>query len=219
MNHKLPNIAIAILAAGNSSRMGQPKQLLKWGNETLISHAVKNALSTTVEDVVLILGANYKDIIEEVQSFPIKILSNEHWQEGLGSSIAKAAQYCLESVQQLDGLFITLADQPLISSVYLQKMINNFDSNANQILATRYEANKKGVPVLFDNIYFSELASITGDDGAKKLLKKYSDNVVALTSEAINLDIDTKADYQKLIKSLHLKTYQNESNLFFYENL
>lgn len=198
-NNKIPNIAIAILAAGSSSRMGQPKQLLKWGNETLISNAIKNALSTKAQDVILILGANYDNIYQEAQNNFISIIKNDNWQDGLASSIAKAAQYSMESGQQIDGLLITLADQPLITSEYLQNMINNFESGANQIIATSYEANKKGVPALFDKDYFSELAALTGDDGAKRLLKKYISNVSVTGSEVINLDIDTEADYQNLI--------------------
>lgn len=198
MKHKLENIGIAVLAAGNSSRMGQPKQLLKWGNETLIGNAVKTALATTAKDVFVVLGANYQLIMKEVEKLPIQILKNDDWQEGLGSSIACTAKFCENNAKNMDGLIFTLADQPLITSGYLQKMITNFQVGYDQIVATEYESGKKGVPALFDKIYFSELSAITGDDGAKSLLIKHTSNVSTMLSEANKTDIDTLEDYHKL---------------------
>ncbi|GGD11762.1 nucleotidyltransferase family protein [Hyunsoonleella pacifica] len=193
-------ITIAILAAGASKRMGSPKQLLKWENTTLLKHTIKTCKDTVEEDIVVILGANYAAISSDIKTEAVHIIENENWDLGLGKSIACAAQYCLDSKVNSDGLLIVLADQPFVTTVYLDSMINLFDSNFEAIVATAYNPHKNGVPALFHKNYFKELSELSGDDGAKSLLKKYKQSVKAIYPDFENLDIDTKEDYQHELK-------------------
>ncbi|MEP5341842.1 MAG: nucleotidyltransferase family protein [Algibacter sp.] len=201
MLKKTPNIAIVILAAGASRRMGTPKQLLSWGNDTLLKHAVKTAVDSHACKVIVVLGANYEAIENDIKSLAITILKNDNWELGLGKSIACAANSIINSNEDFDGVLITLADQPLIDTAFLNEFITNFIPNQNQIIATSYGEEKKGVPVLFDKNYFSELEMLSDDNGAKILLKKHDTLIEVLKFKTENLDIDLKTDYNHLFKA------------------
>ncbi|WP_298552892.1 nucleotidyltransferase family protein [uncultured Algibacter sp.] len=195
----IPNIAIVILAAGASKRMGSPKQLLKWGNDTLLNHAIKTVLEIDAYEVIVVLGANHKLIEAGVKHRSITILNNEDWDLGLGKSIACATEYVLKSKPQVEGILITLADQPLIDSHYLNDIMTHFYQDLNQIIATSYD-NNKGVPVLFGKVYFQELSNLTGDNGAKQLLKTHESCVKTFKPPVKNVDLDSKEDYEKLYR-------------------
>ena len=201
MSTETSNITLVILAAGASSRMGSPKQLLPWGNGSLITHAVKNALKTKANEVIVVLGANYDTIFHEINHFPITVVFNEEWELGLGRSIASAIDYINEQLEKPNGVLITLADQPLISTHYLNELISNFKINSNQILATSYQGNKYGVPVLFDSCYFSQLSQLNDDFGAKLILDANKSSVKVFNPPVKNVDLDSKEDYEKFLKN------------------
>ncbi|WP_341215969.1 nucleotidyltransferase family protein [uncultured Wocania sp.] len=198
--YKSSNISVVILAAGASKRMGTPKQLLKWGNTTLLGNAIETALKLSVKEMIVVLGANYNAIKKELGHYPITILNNEDWQKGLGKSLAFGVEYITSSKQKVDGILVTLADQPLINAEFLNKLIDEFNKKEHPIIATSYKNKKYGVPVIFDKIYFEELLALNDDYGAKHLLKKNKSLVKILIPELENLDLDLKADYESLYK-------------------
>ena len=190
------NTAIVILAAGASKRMGEPKQLLAWGNSTLIEYIIQKALKVEVNEVTVVLGANYNTINNKIKKYPINIINNIDWKAGLSSSISKAvSHYSVES--KIDALIVILADQPFITDDYLNRMLSNFTPNQNQIKATRYEDGKLGIPVLFDKFYFDELLCLNGDIGANHILQNNKNYVDVLEVSFSNVDIDSKEDYLK----------------------
>ncbi|MFS4482906.1 nucleotidyltransferase family protein [Hyunsoonleella sp. 2307UL5-6] len=195
-----PNISIAILAAGASKRMGSPKQLLKWKDSTLLKHAIKTCKNTLVKDVIVVLGANCQVIASEIKDEMITVITNTSWELGLGKSIGFAAEYVSTSKENSDGLMIVLADQPYVTSSFLNIMIEAFNGTSKGIIATAYKADKKGVPALFHKKYLMELAQLSGDDGAKSILKKYSSSVSVIIPDFENIDIDTPQDYQQVSK-------------------
>jgi len=95
----LSNIAVVILAAGASKRMHSPKQLLSWDKNTLIAHAIETALKLEVKEVIVVLGANYQFIEQEIKHYPITILNNKDWALGLGKSLACATIYLLKQTK------------------------------------------------------------------------------------------------------------------------
>ena len=201
MKNTTPNIAIVILAAGASSRMGNPKQLLKWGDDSLLNHAINTALSTSACEVIVVLGANHELIEKEIEHSSITVLENENWNLGLGKSIGCAANYVLKSKTKMHGLLITLADQPLMDSSFLNTIIQDFSPKEHQIIATAYGDDKNGVPVLFDKIYFEVLSKLSDDFGAKHLIKLHESFVKTLKPPVKNVDLDSKEDYKKLHKA------------------
>ena len=199
----IPNIAVIILAAGASTRIGTPKQLLKWKNTTLLGHAIITAKKLNTKDIIVILGNNYALIKSKINNSGIQILNNKNWKNGLGNSIAFGVNNILENKSNIDGILIMLSDQPLIDSEYLNSLINKFIIGKHQIIATSYKSGKQGVPVLFDRIYFNELSKLNDDKGAKAIIEKYIKNVLVINGEQIVSDIDTLENYKNLYNANH----------------
>ena len=198
-----PNIAVILLAAGASTRYGALKQLLPWKGTTLIEHAINTITNLKFINKIVVLGANHKRIKSNIDSKNVQIIVNEKWKLGMGKSIAFGINHILEKDIKCDGVLILLVDQPLINSEYLNCIINKFKLGRDQIIASSYSNKKKGVPALFDQVYFSELSRLEGDKGAKTLLDVYSQNVLSVSAQHLISDIDTKNDYEKLYKANH----------------
>lgn len=199
----MSNIVVLIVAAGSSSRMGSPKQLLKWKDTTLINHAIHNVKTIKPSKLIVVLGANYELISPKLDIDDLEVLNHEHWEDGLGSSIAYGVQHIKKSTPDVDGILIMLGDQPLIGSEFLQLLINNFQTDKKQIIASGYSNGKPGVPVLFDTFYLEELSTLTNDNGAKPLLHKYVEHIITINARNKIADIDTKAEYERLYKDNH----------------
>jgi molybdenum cofactor cytidylyltransferase len=197
------NIAILIPAAGASRRLGSPKQLLKWGDSTLLSHAIETAEELDQKEIVVVLGAYYNLIIPEIDSSSIQILKNEDWKNGLGSSIAVGVEYLQNCNDDYDAVLIILPDQPLITPLYLKAMIEKFRGGKNQIIASTYGNGKHGVPALFDKKYFKKLRVLTDDRGAQELIKQSAKFVTSIDITPVISDIDTEEDYNKIYKANH----------------
>ncbi|SFC45251.1 molybdenum cofactor cytidylyltransferase [Algibacter lectus] len=205
MKKENQNIVTVVLAAGASTRMRSPKQLLNWGNSTLLEHTLNTVLELNSSEVVVVLGANFEIIQSEIYKYPVTVLNNISWKVGLGKSIAVAVEYIQKLNYKVDGVMIVLADQPLIDSRFLGELCNAFNPNNNQIITTSYKNGKRGVPVIFDKYYFEELMLLNDDDGAKTLLETYANSVNSLKPQFENLDIDSKEDYNYLHKEIFKK--------------
>lgn len=195
------NISIVILAAGASKRMGKPKQLLKWGDTTLINHAINTAVAINSKETLVVLGAHFELIEKNIKNSEVTILNNIYWENGLGKSIACAIGYLQKSQSSVDGVLVILADQPFITSDFLKLMISKFEINRNQIIATSYGNDKLGVPALFGASYFEELSQLKEDFGAKLILKKYHSDVKCIFPPTENMDLDTNEDYINMYHS------------------
>lgn len=198
-----PKISIVIMAAGESSRFGSPKQLQKWKNSNLLQHVIDIAFKSKAFDVSIVLGANYDAIINEIKTDSIKVLRNKSWKNGLGNSIAFGIKSVIKEKPRVEGVLLMLADQPLIEPNYLDTLIKKFETNKNQIIASTYSNKRFGVPVLFGRKYFEELMQLNDDEGAKKIIKKHEEVVYFLDSSQMFSDIDTLEAYKKLYGEHH----------------
>ena len=104
--------------------MKTPKQLLKWGNSTLLIHAIETALNSHVKDVIVVLGANFELIKKDIEQLPITILNNKNWELGLGKSLAFGVDYLIKSKPDTEACLVTLADQPLIDATFINDLID-----------------------------------------------------------------------------------------------
>ncbi|WP_373521919.1 NTP transferase domain-containing protein [Aquiflexum sp.] len=189
---------IIILAAGSSSRLGQPKQLLLYKGKTLIIKAIETALWSSAHACVLILGANFESITKVVQNTNVDIIINHDWEKGMASGMQKGLDF-LEKKLAPDQVILMLCDQPFVDSELLNNLINKQTETGKGIIASHYNGIS-GVPVLFSSIYFSELYDLKGSEGAKKVLYKHSGDLAIVDFPDAAIDIDTLEDYEKLKK-------------------
>lgn len=184
----MSKIATLILAAGASSRMGEPKQLLPVGSTTLLGHIIEMALQTKTDKVYCVLGA-YADLIhKEITQYPIEIIANKDYKKGLSSSIIAGISMLLH----YDAVVILLADQPKIDVGYVNKLITSSYMYPNKMIASSY-GSSVGVPAIFPRLFYKNLLQLEGDKGARNFLKA-NDHVHAIEHNAL-IDIDTKEAY------------------------
>ena len=198
----MSKLVFLILAAGNSSRMGVSKQLLKWKEANLLQHAMNTVEKVSSQNLV-VLGANYSKIKSQIDDKNIRVLCNQNWQKGLGNSISFGIKYIKESLTNIDNVLIMLADQPLIDADFLEQMIETHKLYPKKIICTSYQNERLGVPAIFNKIYFDDLMQLNNDKGAKELLKKYTIDVIAINGGIVIRDIDTLAEYEDLYKQYH----------------
>ncbi|MBC8768234.1 nucleotidyltransferase family protein [Arenibacter sp. BSSL-BM3] len=200
MTPKEHNIAILIMAAGTSSRMKAIKQLLPWGNTTLIGNALKNAQDSNAATILTVLGAYKEEIIKETQFGDTETVYTPDWKMGLGNSIACGTKHLLKKEEDYDGVLIMLTDQPYIDGQYLNTMMDNFTNSQHSIIATKY-TGRVGVPAIFGKAHFEALLALDSDFGARDIIKTHIKNVLTLSPKGKEVDIDTLEEYERVKKS------------------
>ncbi len=192
-------IGIIILAAGASQRLGQPKQLLQFEGKTLLRRAVETAIETNYQTVV-VLGANFEKTKAEIEELKVEICFNENWQDGMSSSLKTGLKKLLEVAPNLSALIVALCDQPFINSTILNGLAKTFEKTNAPIVASEY-AETIGVPALFSRFVFDELLNLSADEGAKQIIKKHLAAVETISVPQAEIDIDTMADYEKMLRN------------------
>ena len=187
---------IIILAAGASTRMGQPKQELQFQGETLLQRAIRIAGESSAQSITVVLGANAEGINAAMDDQRISVCYNAHWQEGMSSSIKAGLQWLLHARPVMEQVLLMLCDQPLVTPQLLNQLMRAGQQQAG-IVACAYQ-DTVGAPVLFHRRYFNQLLLLTGQEGAKKLLMKFSGAVVTIPFKEGAVDVDTPEDYRRL---------------------
>lgn len=191
-------IGLVLLAAGESKRMGVPKQLLEYKGQSLIRHAAEVAIASICRPIVVVLGAYGDRIKSEIDNLPVCICQNPNWQKGMGASISVGIETLTTNESELGGVIIALADLPLITAKVYNQLVEVYQEQAQKAIASTY-SNTFGVPALFDRLLFPQLLSMKTKGGAKQLLANYSDRRFNLNVPEAAIDIDTPTDYQKLL--------------------
>lgn len=189
---------ILILAAGNSSRLGEPKQLLNFKAKSLLRRVTEESLKIT-NSVLVVTGSNHSAIFEEIENLKVKIIENLNWSEGMGSSIQIGLKELLNSFPSIENCIISVCDQPFIDDKVFSDLIQMQKYSHKGIVASKY-ADTVGTPVLFSKKYFENLSNLSGQEGAKKLVQKFKDDTAEINFEKGAIDIDTQNDYQQLIQ-------------------
>jgi len=191
-------LGIIVLAAGSSSRLGRPKQLLKFEGKSLLFHTVEQILALSTKAIV-VTGAKNGAIEKEVHSD--LICPNPDWEKGMGSSISCGLKKLLELYSDLESCIITVCDQPYLEAAVLFKLVEKHKETGKGIIASSYAATI-GTPVLFQRKYFTALMELSATGGAQKMIKKYAEDVDSIAFEKGAIDIDTLADYEQLINPI-----------------
>lgn len=191
---------IIILAAGNSSRLGQPKQLLEYQGKTLLQRSVDEALSLNAAEVVVILGSNHAMISEETILNGTTVLVNHRWQTGMASSIQAGIGH-FHANNKIESALLMLCDQPHVDQVLLKELVKKQQNSDCTIVASSY-GNTLGVPAVFSREMFPALLSLQGQEGARKLIASNKETLKSVPFQKGYVDIDTSSDYSDLINGI-----------------
>ncbi len=183
---------VVVLAAGGSGRMGRAKQLLPYLGHTLVEHAARTAIASGATEVVVVVGAYADEVRQRLRKLKVRVVLNRDWESGMGSSIACGVAALSEAV---DTAVIALGDQPRITPAHLRTL----GTRGREIVASSYDG-VVGAPCAFARSQFPRLISLTGDQGARSLIR--SENVETIPFEAANIDVDTPEDYQLLVPGI-----------------
>ena len=192
---------IIILAAGSSSRLGTPKQLLPYKKNTLIEHSIEVALISLARRVIVVLGANAETMQPGIENDKLSFIINEKWEEGIASSIRCGLRYSLNQTNPPQNVLYMVCDQPYINTDLLDKLITLQEQTGHAIVASKY-AETTGIPAIFAAALFPELLQLRGDTGAKKIIAQQKDKMAAVPFPLGDIDIDTEADYRHLQKKV-----------------
>ncbi len=197
MNPPCPaQIALIILAAGASSRLGQPKQLSMFRGRSLLRHAAETALATDCRPVVVVLGAGAERLKTELGDLAVTVAINPAWTDGMASSLRAGLRAASEPAEP-DAVLIMLCDQPLITSAMLNQLVLAQRSSGRGIAASEYEGTL-GVPALFGRKYYPELAALEGDQGARKIIVNYKHDAARIPLAEAGFDVDQLEDVPRL---------------------
>lgn len=188
-------IATLIVAAGASTRMGSPKQLLKWGDSTLIRTIAERALRLDRGPVAVVLGAVVDPIRRALDGLPIDPIFNPEWSRGMGTSVRAGVKGLQGQYPNLSGIFIMLCDQPRIPHERYERLLSTFEASRERIVAASY-GESSGVPAIFPKWAFDEMSQLPDEAGAKKIIARHAPSaVVAIDIPEASWDIDTPEDY------------------------
>ena len=188
-------IAAIILAAGASTRLGVPKQLIEHGGVPLVRRAALAAIEAGADPVVVVLGSDNHEILPALDNLPrVRIALNTRWELGLASSLS-AGFAAVAAEADVDGALILLADQPFVDSHTLRNLMDGFGSQ--RLVASAY-SDTIGVPALIGREFFDELSHMHGDHGAGPWLRSRIGDVQSIPLPASPLDIDTPEDVMRL---------------------
>ena len=194
----MAELPIMLLAAGGSRRMGQAKQLLPWGNSTLIEHQVQTLIKTG-KPVVVVLGCQFDRILPILKTYPVVPLVHTKWQEGMGTSISYGILEVEKEFPEAGGVLICQLDQPMITASHYNQLLSAFQPGSPQIIVSRSASGWEGVPVLFEREYFKELKLLRGEEGARKIFRSHSSEVIIIQSRDVLEDLDHPEDYERLL--------------------
>jgi len=190
-----PRIGIVILAAGTSSRLGRPKQLLDLGGEPLIRHTVRNAISSDAGRVILVLGNRADEIAAAAGELGQQTIVNPAYCDGQSTSMVSGLGALGADV---DAAIMMLGDQPTVDPTVLDALIRTFAETSAAIVQPRYRGTP-GNPVLFRQDLFPELLEVTGDLGARGIIKRRSEDIAYVDiDQALPPDVDSDQDYEAL---------------------
>ena len=195
------HIAAIILAAGESSRLGQPKQLIQFQSKTLVRRVVDAASEAGCQPILVVLGSEtetelVQGISSELKNTGATIISNPNWKGGIGTSIRAGVQHLIEIAPGVEATVLLACDQPFVNRAVIEGLITLHHETRKPIVAARY-AGTLGVPALFDRSRLQDLLGLDDFAGAKSIILSNRDQVAEFPFPEGEIDIDTAEDRER----------------------
>ncbi len=191
------SIPAILLAAGQSSRMGQPKQLLPFQQTTLLGHAAEQALAAGLSPVVVVLGAYAAQCEAVLTHLPVERVLHAQWEQGMGSSLKAGLRHLLRLLPAPPPAVVAMVcDQPALQTSHLQALVRRWQATHPPLVASRY-GEVRGVPMLLAAELFEEVYTLDDHTGAKPLIQKYAERLAEVFFAEGTHDVDTPADYAR----------------------
>jgi molybdenum cofactor cytidylyltransferase len=197
---KTPLVSAILLAAGKSERMGQNKLLLPFGGRTVIQCTLDSLIASRAGEVIVVLGSRAQEINTSIGNRRALMTVNTNFAKGMSTSLITGIDIVRS---QARFVMIALADQPLITTSIYNKLIEAALNTQKGIILPTFKG-ERGNPIVISTAYRADLLKQTGDIGGRELLKIYPDDIleVAVDSEGVLVNINTKEEYEKRIKAL-----------------
>jgi molybdenum cofactor cytidylyltransferase len=195
-------VGVVLLAAGGSSRLGRPKQLLVHEGKTLVRRAAEAAVAAKCGPVVVVLGAQAEAVTAELAGLPVRTVQNADWSAGMGSSLrvglkALDTEDATGASPAVDAALVMLCDQLRVNSGHLSALVEAFTRTRASIVASGYEGTR-GVPALFSRVLFPEMEALALDQGARGVIARDPSRVVEVALAGGGEDVDMVADLDRL---------------------
>lgn len=197
----MSDIHVLVLAAGGSTRLGQPKQLVRLGGRPALHIVVSNAVALAGHNVTVVLGAHARELTHLLAHSPASVIVNRHWEEGLASSIRAGLSVLPPACE---ALMLLLGDQVAVTADDLKRLAAAWKGQDNMIAASVYDQHV-GVPAIFPSICFSELAELQGDRGARMVLERNQYRLIRVPMPNAAIDLDTPEDLETLTRRFATK--------------
>jgi len=191
-------LAIVLLAAGGSRRLGQSKQLIPIDGEALVRRTARRLLSLQPTLLRVVTGCVGDEVSDRLSGLPLQIVHNPQWREGMGTSIAHGVKNLPPGIR---GVLIMLCDQWRVDSADLNALLEVWITDISDIVSASWKEDKfniHGPPAIFRRSLFHELESLTGDQGAKRIIEKFSSKSAFVAMENAAFDLDEPGDLQHL---------------------
>ena len=199
MNREAPKITALLLAAGPSSRLGQPKQLVQVGNESLVRRLSRLLLEQESISVKVVVGAESERVSEEIQDLPVAVVHNQDWEQGMGASISCGVR---SIVGEADGILLMVCDQWCVESADLASLVAAWKLDPSRIMVASWHEGRalvSGPPVIFPHRIKQELISVIRSRGARQVIDRHMDIVEYFELENAADDLDRPEDLERLI--------------------
>ncbi|PLK43610.1 NTP transferase domain-containing protein [Emticicia sp. TH156] len=202
------NVSIVILAAGGSTRMGAPKQLLHVEGQSLLKRVAEMAMDTPCYPIVVVLGANKALVRKELERMPVTLIDNPNWQDGMASSLKMGLVGAYMTFKDLEAVIFLTVDMPYVSVELIEHLIKKAQENMSttnetpDIVACRYDG-QLGIPVLFKRNIFNDLLELKGDTGAKKVIMAHQDKTATIDFPQGKFDLDTIEEYRNFLSNFN----------------
>ena len=192
------SVAAIVLAAGESRRLGQPKQLLLLHGETLIARALRLVSEAGAAPVIAVLGAQHDLISSSIGASEVTVVINDDWQLGISTSINAGIRTLAEHSPESQGALILGCDQPRLDVNHVRQLIRSFDAQRGDAIVASIYSGIQGIPAIFPRVAFSGLLALRGDRGARTLIATAPCAVVTVPFDGGEIDIDLPEDLAQI---------------------